>query len=994
MTLVMLTSPADASSIQRLNDRFVLHGDNYTLTLDAGTGSIVDVRTNGGQDTTIWRSGESGLWSAELADGSIIRAANFDGTLGPECETALDDTGQAVVLHYTGGAVDVEVTARPHDRSVTFDAKVTGRGATVMRFSLPGRMRFDPAQVERFVTPATPHDSVGVAWTGQFFAQQDVTNPAGWTSAPGSPAGLRELLGRGAVAMRPVNDDKVALTVTDAGRQWIDERLVDRIERSQAMVNRATVNQYVDRSLIESEHGVWFGVSTLGGEGGLWRFGGRVQDDEARLVLPISRVVIRRLAHQAGEGRKRIGLIDLKQSPPSGAWADVQLEQWREALGGINERSDGKIEFVRLRSYEAIDAAVNADNFAAIVNPYGEWFPALDHDQLMDRVRRVKRYIEAGGNWFEVGGYSFYAPLRPTEYFSYEGLYPPMFVDWVQLESRGGRAALYREQPRTWDAWAGAKDATKLFVPGEIAFGGDAGGGYYDRAFATYINKDATWQSPRVRMSFGDDVTTSLRRYAEANGVTRPLDEKLTPDLLGKLKHAVLLKYNGSAADKLANLNHIPRGTLVHFSDYLHGGFDKQYPDHLPPNESFGSGEQLRELIDRCRAAGLLTMPYTNPTWWCDDPRGPTFVREGDAPLLRTLDGELSEEHYSTNFGFTICHWHPAVQQANHVTRTQFTEQYPVDVIFQDQNGARRWRYDTNPASPTPTAYIEGLLSMNDEDSKIVPLSTEDGWDQASRDHVQLCGMAFGLVPMEGGRTRLRLRDKYPPSVWRVYPVAQAIAHDTTIMAMHDLGHFVMNRRSMAWVLGLGFNMSWVVSADWLGRNDASRQWLNWLDRMQKSVASRYTGQPLAAFDHQWSADADEEDDGVITTTYGPVRITANLNAAPLQHDGLTLTGYGYHVTAPGLFAASLQKCGDVDYGPDGLDCIVEYTNDTIDIWLYTNYSGKVSLPLPGVKDRAFDLTVNDATAQVIIHDAALRVDVPPAPDGHRRLWHVAYPMN
>ncbi len=38
---------------------------------------------------------------------------------------------------------------------------------------------------------------------------------------------------------------------------------------------------------------------------------------------------------------------------------------------------------------------------------------------------------------------------------------------------------------------------------------------------------------------------------------------------------------------------------------------------------------------------------------------------------------------------------------------------------------ARRWHYDTNPALRAPTPYSEGLIAMNDEDSRVVPLGTE-----------------------------------------------------------------------------------------------------------------------------------------------------------------------------------------------------------------------------------------------------------------------------
>ena len=157
----------------------------------------------------------------------------------------------------------------------------------------------------------------------------------------------------------------------------------------------------------------------------------------------------------------------------------------------------------------------------------------------------------------------------------------------------------------------------------------------------------------------------------------------------------------------------------------------QEYPDHLPPHPSFGTSEELRAFFARARAMGHLVSPYTNPTWWCDDPKVPTFVREGDAPLLKGLDGQPRRERYQNNTGWTITLWHPAVQAANRVTVQQFTREFPVDILFQDQCGARGWHYDTNPASPCPYAYSEGMIAMNDEDSRVVPLGTENGWDVA-----------------------------------------------------------------------------------------------------------------------------------------------------------------------------------------------------------------------------------------------------------------------
>ena len=55
------------------------------------------------------------------------------------------------------------------------------------------------------------------------------------------------------------------------------------------------------------------------------------------------------------------------------------------------------------------------------------------------------------------------------------------------------------------------------------------------------------------------------------------------------------------------------------------------------------------------------------------------------------------------------------------------TEDFPADVLFQDQVGARGWQYDTSPASPAVYAYADGLISMAAQDSEKAVLSTESG---------------------------------------------------------------------------------------------------------------------------------------------------------------------------------------------------------------------------------------------------------------------------
>jgi hypothetical protein len=605
---------------------------------------------------------------------------------------------------------------------------------------------------------------------------------------------------------------------------------------------------------------------------------------------------------------------------------------------------------------------------------------------LFQPERLVRLVSPASGN--ESVGYAlrpgFFGPqpIRST-YYEYRAYYPPAFADFFHWETRDGSAAVYRVEPRSWQPWQATRDRRAIFTPGRIATGGSKHGGWCERPFAPYIAKGESWLSPVVRLTLGGSAAEQLGVYCHANQIHRRLEQKMSAPVLEKLKQSVLVYYVGDCRQKRSGLERLPRPALVHFADYLHGGFDKQYPDHLPPAATFGTPEEFRAFLTEAQRLGHLVMPYTNPTWWCDGPRGPTFLEHGEAPLLRQPDGRLFHERYSKNEGFTICHWHPAVQAANRKTIKQFTEEYPVDVIFQDQCGARRWHFDMNPASPTPWAYTEGLLSMVAEDARRVPLSTESGWDGVVNDEAQLCGMTWNIVPTEGmPKWVRRAREVYNPATWEVFPVAQYIAHDKTSMIHHDLGQFVTNPQVLSWTLGLGFGLSERISGPGLAREPA-RQWLLWLDRLQKSVCARYVGQPLTEFQHDRGGTTD---DGVIRTRYQDLRIVANLDPRPRAENGHTLAAYGFLCTAPGLVAAHLQSLGGRDFGRLGLSFVTQQQSGRNDVWIYAAPEQDVSVLLPAQRSGKVMLAFDGGPQAVGQRDGAVcRFQLPAAP-GHARI--------
>ena len=932
----------------------LLRTQSGAVTFSPDTGAILSVSPSGSPGS-VWHSGESGLWSARFADNSTLDAARFHATnalYAFSWEPSPDK--DALTFTYASPELTVRITARTRPDGIELSAEATPAAKPLLRLDLPGRLRFDPASVTRFVCPLNGNTAVGAAFNRAFFEQQPEDRPSGWNTVACGPKGYQTLCG-GPLVSRDTHDPAVPLTVTDEGRRWLAPAIAARVAAAKAVVNRPPARSQADLVVADSAHGPYLSANRLGGSGGgLWRIGSGVREDDAPTALALVCGVIERLAASPTAPRARIGLVNLTNGPERGNWAEIPVTDWQARLNAIAVRSHGRVTFTELASPQAMLDAAHRPDFLCILNPYGEAIPAASDDGMPAVLETIRGYVKAGGNWFEVGGYSFYQALRPHRYLAYDVAYPVAFSDFLHLESHNGSAALYRVQPReVKQPWDAAKNHAAIFIPGALGCGGDEHGGYCDHAFSTYVRPGETWRTPAVRMTLGTPVYQDLARYCAANGLTRPLSAKVKPDTLARLKQSVLLFLAGPCREKTACLDKLPVPTLIHFSDYLKGGFDKEYPDHLPTNAKFGPLEELRTFFDRAHALGHLVSPYTNPTWWCDHPKGPTFEREGDAPLLKTLDGKPVYERYSANDGWTITMWHPAVQAANRVTVRQFTQDYPVDVLFQDQCGARGWHYDTNPASPTPYAYSEGMIAMNDEDSRAVPLGTENGWDRVANYQTLLCGLSWGIVPTEHHPVWTRLfKAAYPPNTWQIFPLAQAVMHDKAVFLHHDLGQFVTNDQTLSWTLALGYSLSYRANASALSQ-DAPREWLAWLDRLQKSVCARHIGEPLRDFAHDraplFATRGDprrESDDGLIRAAYGDVRLLANLGDVPrtvvgdTPHtvDGVKLPPYGFRADAPGMTAG---------LAVDGTGYVTETAKGKTDLWIYGYPQSTVSVPAP-----------------------------------------------
>ena len=866
-------------------------------------------------DACVAASGEHGLWRLRFQDGSNLSAADFTTNGVPGCAFTLTHAAGMRVLTWTSPVADVTVRVDDHAGPARPELSATvvpKRGETQM-LELPAKLVFPLEQIKEFIYPGRGNSGPGLALHPDFFRPAPPDSPHGWNRTRSWTQGYEQLYG-GRLHEQPMDARPAPLAVTDTGKAWLGEAAAHQLNQWRRTVIRPPAKGQSDLVLIDSPLGPFLSANRFGGTGALWRFGAAdAHEDPGR--PPAETYALRHLLPRlaaATPSRRKIALVNLRQGPRNASFVQLPVADWQTTLlTGL----PATCTYEEIASIPALHRALEAKDHLLILNPYGEDFPVDRPENFRAELERMRRYVQAGGNWVEVGGYSFFNALYGGTYFSLVEPYPPLFADFACLKlPQGGSLAFYGVQPRAPHApWQNATP----FTPGETGVGGCDAGGWYFHAFAAYAKPGERVTTPAVRLALAGAYEQHVADYLAANTLTTRFDEKVpSPEARAKFRQAPLLHLHGQAVPTQATLAACPVPTLYHPSCYLKGGFDKEYPDHVPPNAWFGTAAEMKTLFRTARAQGHLVAPYTNPTWWCDHPRGPSFVAAGEAPLARDRNGKPLYERYGANDGWTTTLWHPDVQAANRRTVRAFTEDYPVDLLFQDQCGARTWVWDFNPAAPSPMAYAEGMIAMNEEDSRRVPLGTEDGWDQVANRQTALCGCSWRVVPLKKAPSwRSLFVDEFPAYTWHIEPLALRLFHDKTLFFMHDLGAFVHDDQTLAWMFALGYNLSLDANA---GFEHTDRfKWYEWLHLLQSKVVARLATQPLTAFTHDRTpyllrsdrnpAAPIPADDGVVTAVWGDVTVAVNLGDKPRTVGGHALAPYGWHVAGPNLRAGHLQ---------------------------------------------------------------------------------------
>lgn len=904
IALLLLTVEARAAgaSFKETQGELILESPRWALAFDVTSGTLRWIEDRGGQGKLV-RGGKD-LWQIERHKEPAIEASAC------KFRHAWDAAKGVLTLDFDGPDAAVKILCTAAAEGPSWQAEVGLKRGMMLGWRFPASLEFDVPSLHEFVFP----EHLGLAFSRSFFEP----GGAGLTRHSLGGSGLLQVTGD-RCQMGSLRSEPVAVRPGKDAEGWLPSWCLKEMPRWQVTANRCPAGGKHDLSLVETDAGTWLSGYRLGGWGCLFRFGGIVKDHNQ--TRPQMASVIATLAKLYGSpvqpGRevqppkalqgkspsrwptppRRIAFVLSRPSARPGVRQSFPVNHWIAELKRQKWVIDGRIEIEILRDAASLRAALaKPRQWFAIVNTLSEGFPAESAEQAKTMLASIRDYVRDGGIWWEAGGgYSFYHALVPADDMTFRSANRD-FCDFVALRARSGRLTLF-----------GVQSPDEPYVPAEseIAATGPANQrvGRYTHLFQAFGKAGQTLRLPQQQMVLGQPHREVLRTYAQRNRFTRGLTDKASSDVVERLKRSILLKVNATSLKEQAQIAEgLPFPVLFHTADYLRGGFDKQYPDHLPPNPAKGTPEDLAALVKACRAKGHLFMPYTNPTWWCTNPKGPTFEKQGEAPLSRDFDGKIYPESYglTTIQGYTICAWHPAVRAANDVTREQFTRDYPVDVLFQDQVGARGHRWDTNPAAPHAGAYLEGIHRIAHADSAVVPLGTEDGHDRLINWETMFCGLSQPWLPNRPSGNRVLYEDLWAEGAWRIEPMALLLAHDKVLFYHHDLGGFIRNRLDLSVTLAMGYGLSWWTHS--ATPTAKERDWIERLCRVQAAVGPRCAGRPLDDFEYLAPR--------VLRSRFGDLEIVANLGREPWTVDAATVIApEGFLARSPDLEAGVFLRC-------------------------------------------------------------------------------------
>lgn len=865
--------------------------ENVKLLFNKDNGDMTVVASNTGD--TIFSTGiGEGLWKIQFEDGSSITNRDF---VSRDVDVFQLDSCN-LIINYCNDVCELSVPIKIGEKGFECYIQINKAIKNIHDISFPLSLDLNMSELSNVIFPIEQ----GIKLKPSFYAFGKEVGK--WHSTRYGGAALKEIAG---LKCRIYSNGKETdrLTVNPLYSILLGEELVQEWNKRYVFVGRPA-EKSPTYDIIQSSKGSFLSMDKVG-EGFFIRYAGRLRKRNEKIaVTTVAKLLTaiqqkKFLSHINLAGKNKIVVLDFQECPSYNKWSEISVDKWSTLLS----YECNSFELVRVHTMEEMLTNLNGKDVFAIINPYGENIPKgfLSEQAL---IYGIKNYIFLGGIWVESGGYPFFSRFEPKKSNILEDYYPFAFCDFFRVNNKESLSY----------SFYGIQDTN--FIPMYWNTFGNILGGHICRKWFKYIEKGKNGRTPSVRFVFGNDIQEDIDNYRRENKIGKPLKEKVSMKILDLWKSSILIKYGGSSLkQQIRDVDKLPSPSLVYVTNFLKGGFDKQYPNFLPPNPKYGTMNDFLKLSARFKERGMLFMPYTNLTWWCDNPKGEWFEKCGSKALSIDDKGHFHKEVYGNCIGWSVSPWHSDVVSIGVKASSEFAEA-GAEVLFQDQSGARgakRLKFDFNPAAPSPDSYVQGFINLSKNIASIRPLATEHGYDHMIAAQSEFCGLAFRTIPFDEmpwlvGNWLVRYQDMFNPEDYEVYPLAQMVAKGDVFFANH-LGDAIATYPSgVSWLLSLGYQLFVTVRAGEITENNIT--YMNMLSDLQKNVSRYYMGTPLSSFKYILGSGHE----GVIKTQYGELTIIANFTQFPfLVNEGkknkkIVIAPGGFYARSPVSMAGYLLE--------------------------------------------------------------------------------------
>lgn len=483
---------------------------------------------------------------------------------------------------------------------------------------------------------------------------------------------------------------------------------------------------------------------------------------------------------------------------------------------------------------------------------------------------------------------------------------------------------------------------------------------FNDHSYNVYVEQQQRWESPRVRIVVTTRLFDALGAWKDDTDVAKlpSIADKLSmPKVRGQVARDLalspLLKASAIRFAKPFSswqaevLPLMPTPSILHVTGIEPRGFDKDYPDFLPPDPRFGTTDDFVNFVKQAQEMDMIVMPYTNPTWW--DPNSPTLSRLppgvtiNDAAALNRSMLPIWEAYDDfVNGGYVMSLCSPFVRQRLANLAHNMTIKANVDILFEDQIGARPFLFDFNAQCDGLQTYLSNWLNHTGSlASQGVLLGTEQGFDRAAQSELMFFG---GVLSDEDSGTTNGMWGAYGEA-YRPVPVATAMTRASTIFMQHDLGGpWTTQAHSVSFALSMGYSLQFDMQ-DWVSLPDEIKAWLPVAAQFQRLVAGPMVG--LNVDDYWWG------DDNVTHTSFGQGawHVFANMNNASIPTSQTcgpttaTLPGFGVIACSDEVAGAIVEGLYNMMSLADGLHGIIEVRDESAaTLELYHPYGADTSI--------------------------------------------------